>query len=114
MPIRSSPPSRSGSGAFLWNSAVAISAAAPPPTPLKSATICGIAVICTARAERTPITVPTAIPARISQYWSISLLANVNPTAIAMPTAAIQFPDRAVRGCESRLMPMMNRIAATR
>ena len=28
-----------GSGARLWNSASAISAAAPPPTPLKSATI---------------------------------------------------------------------------
>ena len=42
------------------------SAAAPPPTPLKSATICGIAVIRTRRAEATPITVPTAIPAAIS------------------------------------------------
>jgi hypothetical protein len=28
-----------GSGAWLWNSASEISAAAPPPTPLKSATI---------------------------------------------------------------------------
>ena len=81
---------------------------------MKSATICGIAVICTARAEMTPMTVPTAIPASISQYWSISLIVNVNPTAIAMPSAPIQFPDRAVRGCESRLMPMMRRIAATR
>ncbi len=33
------------------NSAVATSAAAPPPAPLKMATICGIAVILTARAE---------------------------------------------------------------
>ena len=44
-----------------------MSAAAPPPTPLKSATICGIAVIFTSRAETTPITVPTAIPTTISQ-----------------------------------------------
>ena len=34
-----------------WKSASAISAAAPPPTPLNSATICGIAVIFT-RAGR--------------------------------------------------------------
>jgi hypothetical protein len=44
-----------------------MSAAAPPPTPLKSATICGIAVIFTRRAEMTPITVPMAMPTRISQ-----------------------------------------------
>ena len=36
---------------WVWNSLNAISAAAPPPTPLNSATICGIAVIFTARAE---------------------------------------------------------------
>ena len=35
----------------MWYSLNAISAAAPPPTPLNSATICGIAVILTARAE---------------------------------------------------------------
>ena len=35
----------------MWNSPSAISAAAPPPTPLNSATICGMAVIFTARAE---------------------------------------------------------------
>ena len=56
-----------GAGASRWNSAAAISAAAPPPTPLNSATICGIAVIFTLRAETTPITVPTAIPTMISQ-----------------------------------------------
>ncbi len=56
-----------GSGASRWNSAAAIRAAAPPPTPLKSATICGIAVIFTRRAEATPITLPTAIPAAINQ-----------------------------------------------
>ena len=55
------------SGASRWNSAAAIKAAAPPPTPLKSATICGMAVIFTMRAETSPITVPTAIPARMIQ-----------------------------------------------
>ena len=33
------------------NSPIATSAAAPPPQPLKIATICGIAVIFTARPE---------------------------------------------------------------
>ena len=40
-------------------------AAAPPPDPLKSATICGIAVIATRRAAMVPITPPTTTPARI-------------------------------------------------
>ena len=39
--------SRPAAGACTWNSASAMSAAAPPPTPLKSATICGIAVMLT-------------------------------------------------------------------
>ncbi len=50
-----------------WNSTSEISAAAPPPTPLNSATICGIAVIFTFRAPTTPITDPIAIPAAIHQ-----------------------------------------------
>ena len=62
-----SPPRPPVSGACRWNSAAAIKAAAPPPTPLKSATIWGIAVIFTARAETTPITDPIAIPTSMSQ-----------------------------------------------
>ena len=104
----------SGAGASRWNSAAAIRAAAPPPTPLNSATICGIAVIFTRRAEATPITVPTATPAAISQYESISGLRSVKTIAIAMPTAATTFPERAVAGEESRLMPMIRQTPATR
>ena len=48
-----------------WNSTTETSAAAPPPTPLNSATICGIAVIFTLRAPTTPITLPIAPPASI-------------------------------------------------
>src|SRR5947208_1980679 len=44
-----SPCNRPEAGARLWNSASEISAAAPPPTPLHSATICAIAVIFTRR-----------------------------------------------------------------
>ena len=51
----------------MWNSTSETSAAAPPPTPLNSATICGIAVIFTFRAPTTPITEPIAIPAAIHQ-----------------------------------------------
>ena len=43
----------------------AISATAPPPTPLNSATICGIAVIFTLRAAGTPTAVPIATPTAI-------------------------------------------------
>ena len=49
----------------LWNSTSETRAAAPPPTPLNSATICGIAVIFTFFAPTTPITEPISIPAAI-------------------------------------------------
>ena len=49
----------------MWKSASATSAAAPPPTPLNSATISGIAVIFTARAAYAPIGAATAITIRI-------------------------------------------------
>ncbi len=48
--------------ASLKNSTVATSAAAPPPTPLKSATICGISVILTFRAPKAPAIEPMAMP----------------------------------------------------
>ena len=48
------------------NSAHAMSATAPPPTPLNSATICGIAVIFTLRAAGTPTAVPMTTPRTIS------------------------------------------------
>ncbi len=54
-----------GAGIELWKSASAISAAAPPPTPLNSATISGIAVIFTARAAYAPTGAATAITIRI-------------------------------------------------
>ncbi|CAB4696974.1 unannotated protein [freshwater metagenome] len=50
----------------LRYSTIATSAAAPPPTPLNSATSCGIAVICTLRAAGTPTIKPRPIEARIS------------------------------------------------
>ena len=49
----------SPSAPWAWYSETAISAAAPPPRPFKSATSCGIAVICTRRAITAPIEPPT-------------------------------------------------------
>ncbi len=49
-----------------WNSSSEMSAAAPPPTPLKRATICGIAVIFTIRAPTSPTAPPTTMPIPIS------------------------------------------------
>ena len=90
-----------------------ISATAPPPTPLNSATICGIAVICTERAAGTPtavpITSPTAIRPQSPIRWSIS----VAITAIAMPTAATWLPRTAVRGPRSMCSPAMKSENAT-
>ena len=56
-----------GRGALRWNSAQETRAAAPPPTPLNSATICGIAVIFTRRAATAPKPPPMAMPSTISQ-----------------------------------------------
>jgi hypothetical protein len=69
-PGLSSP--RSVTSTISCSSSSATRAAAPPPTPLNNATICGIWVICTVRAPYTPPAVPTAIATRISGTWSSS------------------------------------------
>ena len=57
------PPVISSASRYSTNE---ISATAPPPTPLNSATICGIWVIFTPRAAGTPTAVPIATPSAIS------------------------------------------------
>ena len=59
-----------------------ISATAPPPTPLNSATICGIAVIFTLRAAGTPTAVPMARPMTISAQSPMLSLSSVATTAM--------------------------------
>jgi hypothetical protein len=90
-----------------------ISATAPPPTPLNSATLCGIAVMRTERAlgipTAVPITSPTTIRPQSPMRWSI----NVATTAIAIPTAATWLPRTAVRGPRSMCRPAMNIANAT-
>ena len=67
------------------NSTRLISATAPPPTPLNSATICGIAVIFTLRAAGMPTAVPIAMPTTISGQSPMRSSSSVAITAIAMP-----------------------------
>ncbi len=86
---------------------------APPPTPLNSATICGIAVIFTCRAAGTPTAMPSAIPRAIRPQLPSFGLSSVAITAIAMPTAAMRLPRTAVVGPESPLSPWMNSEKAT-
>ena len=87
----------------------AMIATAPPPTPLNSATICGIAVICTLRAAGTPTAVPITSPSAISHGVldprSTCGVSSVATIAIAIPTAAILLPRTAVRGPVSPLIP---------
>ena len=103
-------------------SSAATSMAAPPPRPLNSATICGIAVILTEYAPHAPSTRPTPIAIAMS----VQLRAGTSPPpgpwscgstaimAITMPMAAMIFPRRAVFGEPSSLIPMMNSTAAAR
>ena len=80
---------------------------APPPTPLNSATICGIAVIFTWRAAGTPTAVPSATPIAISAQLPSFAFNRVAITAIAMPTAAMRLPRTAVVGPERPRRPWM-------
>ena len=97
---------------MVRNSDHAMSATAPPPTPLNSATICGIAVIRTRRADGTPSAAPITSPTRISsQLWRT--VSSVASTATSMPTAATLLPRTAVRGPVSPDRPRMNSANAT-
>jgi hypothetical protein len=105
-----------GSAIDVWKSEKATRAAAPPPTPLNSATICGIAVIFTARAAYQPIGAVTAITIRIQTNWSESRpgMKNVATMAIAMPNAPIRLPWRARAGLERKRSARMKQTIVTR
>src|SRR5438132_9977247 len=98
------------------SSATATSAAAPPPTPLKRATICGMAVMRTMRAPTVPISVPITSPtAVISKPACVKWRSGtVAPSAITMPAAAVKLPLRAPLGELSCFRPRMNSTAAKR
>src|SRR5450759_2436774 len=96
------------------NSSMETSAAAPPPTPLNSATICGMAVIGTRRAAGTPSTVPTAMLPIISGKLVAPLTKNAAKTATTMPPAPIWLPRRAVLGPLRPRRARMKQTAAIR
>ena len=91
-----------------------MSAAAPPPTPLNRATICGIAVIFTLRAPTRPIAAPIAAPTMISGQFPIPSSRRVVPIAMIIPTPPIQFPRRACFGEERKRSARMKQTIATR
>ena len=97
-----------------WNSASATSAAAPPPTPLNRATICGIAVIFTVRAPTIPMTEPIRPPTAMSSQFEMPSSASVVAIAITMPTPPTQFPRRACFGDERNLSARMKQTIETR
>ena len=98
--------------AGLKYSAAATRADAPPPKPLKMATIWGIWVISTRIANVAPIMVPIIIPMTIILKSSNSKEATVATIAISIPTEAMAFPLRAVFGELSFFIPKIKRIAA--
>ena len=80
------------------NSMTETNAAAPPPTPLKIATICGIAVIFTSRAAGTAIAAPITIamtrePGSFGPKWWRPGLVNVMPIARPAAAAPMRFPS---------------------
>ena len=95
-----------------------ISAAAPPPTPLKMATSWGIAVIFTNRATGTAMAAPSAMAmrasARFQPEWRSEGRVNVMPMARVAAAAPTRLPKRAWRGELRPLRAKMKPAMATR
>ena len=103
-----------GLGQDPCSSASAISAAAPPPTPLNSATICGIAVIFTLRAATAPKPPPISIASAIAHQLVVPILIQVTTIASTIPAAPIWLPRRACAGFERKRSARMNVTIVTR
>ena len=119
-PMMHAEHARCGEAACAWTNAAGArlqelgrletSAAAPPPRPLRSATICGMSVICTARApHRAERRRRSRAPIRISPaVLEVPAPNSVAITASAMPSAASRLPRaRASAGELRRLRPTM-------
>ncbi len=95
-----------------------ISAAAPPPTPLKMATSWGIAVIFTKRATGTAIAAPSAMAmiasTRFFPEWRSVGSVNVMAMARVAAAAPTRLPLRAWRGELRPLRATMKPAMATR
>ena len=105
--------SQTGSAATC-HSESATSAAAPPPTPLKIATICGIAVMRTVRAPTTPTTLPITSPVTMSAQFSRPSSRSVVAIATSIPTPPTQFPLRACLGEDRNLSETTKQAIVTR
>ena len=90
------------------------SAAAPPPTPLKMATSCGIAVIFTKRLTGIPIAAPTTMAITMGAMLCRLGWKKVATMATAMPNMAMKLPDRARLGFDRPLSARMKVTAAKR
>ena len=95
-----------------------ISAAAPPPTPLKIATSWGIAVIFTKRATGTAMAAPSTMATRASTRFlpecrSVGRV-KVMPTASMAAAAPTRLPWRACLGELRPLRARMKPAMATR
>ena len=84
-------------------------AAAPPPMPLKRATIWGMPVIATFFAamypKPPPMTIPMAIRAKLVRF----VVRKVASVAISIAAPAQTIPLRAVSGWLIRCRPMMKK-----
>ena len=88
-----------------------ISAAAPPPTPLKIATSWGIAVIFTKRATGTAMAAPSTMATSASTRFAPECRSvgsvKVMPTASTAAAAPTRLPRRA---CLGELRPLRARM----
>ena len=95
-----------------------ISAAAPPPTPLKTATSCGIAVIFTKRATGTAIAAPSTMAMIVSVRFQPECRSEGKVNVMAMARAADAAPTSSPRrACLGELSPFrakMNPAMVTR
>ena len=99
-----------------WNSTTATSTAAPPPAPLKMATICGMAVIATRLAPSQPATAPMAPPTDDDPpvvEHALGREEGPSPRSRAMPAAPSRLPVRADFGLARNLSARMNVTLAT-
>ena len=95
-----------------------ISAAAPPPTPLKIATSWGMAVIFTKRATGTAMAAPSTMAMRASTRFQPECRSvgrvKVMPMARVAAAAPTRLPRRAWRGELRPLRAKMKPAMATR
>ena len=87
---------------------------APPPKPLRSATIWGMPVMGVERASQTPMPVPTRRAAATRVTLRLSVCRTVMTIASSMPKLLMVLPLAAERGEDIILKATMKHTAAMR